>query len=663
MNKKFILLPAAMLLLAACGGAASSEASSTPASSTTPSSATPSSAALDSNLYTVVGAFQGWDPLDEDTVMTRATGTNNFSLTLDLYVDTQWKLVINQSWDAGQVSPSSPGVIVQENGTAVADFLTAGGTNMAAVSDGFDGYNFNTTVHGNYTINFTSLPALSRVLNIVRNGDPIVPPPTNTDWYIVGSFTDPTWGDGFVPANLFTETSTPGTYEKTLDLLEGYEFKIVKMVGTTPTWNGTSILGTVTPAEYDDAVGGSDNFVVATNGNYKLTLIDGETDVLNVERLGDPIIAPPEAFDYFIAGSFTTPAWGVGFDVLENPFKFTKVSEQNYFLSIDLFYSYQFKIIRAPEGATTDAGNVWNGFDKVNSVTPEGNIVGGDGGNIVLKYDALLSANGNYYIDLVITEVDGLSINLFRNGDATETAPALETDPEDWYLVGSVTDTGEPNTAWNPADKSKALTPVVGKLGSYEISIELEVDDLFKVKTGGSWDLGRDIGFSGLISSPAGTFADDTGNIKVLVASSYTIRFNFIPSGGTIEITANGWLGYGMSIAETSEQMVMTYADIGGEWWNKNAQLNLASFDGTKTGITFTFTGVDTHDYLFKIEGTGAGAPVEASLVSDGTEQTITLDLSSKTEAERANLKLVVLFVKTAGASGSITVLPFTYVS
>ena len=118
-----------------------------------------------------------------------------------------------------------------------------------------------------------------------------------------------------------------------------------------------------------------------------------------------------------------------------------------------------------------------------------------------------------------------------------------------------------------------------------------------------------------------------------------------------------------MSIAETSEQMVMTYADIGGEWWNKNAQLNLASFDGTKTGITFTFTGVDTHEYLFKIEGTGAGTPVEASLVSDGTEQTLTLDLSSKTEAERANLKFVVLFVKTAGASGSITVLPFTYVS
>jgi hypothetical protein len=304
MNKKFILLPAAMLLLAACGGAASSEASSTPASSTPPSSVTPSSLALDSNLYTVVGAFQGWNPLDEDTVMTRASGTNNFSLTLDLYVDTQWKLVINQSWDAGQVSPSSPGVTVQENGTAVADFLTAGGTNMAAVGDGFDGYNFNTKVHGNYTINFTSLPALSRVLNIVRNGDPIVPPPTNIDWYIVGSFTDPTWGDGFVPANLFTETSTPGTYEKTLDLLEGYEFKIVKMVGTSPSWNGTSILGTITPAEYDDAVGGSDNFIVATNGNYKLTLIDGETDVLNIERLGDPIIAPPSV-------TYDLPEWRV----------------------------------------------------------------------------------------------------------------------------------------------------------------------------------------------------------------------------------------------------------------------------------------------------------------------------------------------------------------
>jgi hypothetical protein len=215
--------------------------------------------------------------------MDRASGTNNYSLTVDLYVDTQWKLVINQSWDAGQVTPSSPGVSVQEDGTTIADFVNDGGMNMEAVVDGFDGYNFNTLVHGNYTINFTSLPALNRVLNIVRNGDPITPP-TDITWYLVGNFTESGWG-GFVETNEFIETSTPGTYERTLDLLEGYEFKVVK-VGNTYTWFGTEIFGDVTPIEYADAVGGQDSFVVATSGKYKLTLNEIPGIILNFERLG-----------------------------------------------------------------------------------------------------------------------------------------------------------------------------------------------------------------------------------------------------------------------------------------------------------------------------------------------------------------------------------------
>jgi hypothetical protein len=584
MNKKFILLPAAMLLLAACGGAASSEASSTPASSTTPSSATPSSAALDSNLYTVVGAFQGWDPLDEDTVMTRATGTNNFSLTLDLYVDTQWKLVINQSWDAGQVSPSSPGVTVQENGTAVADFLTAGGTNMAAVGDGFDGYNFNTKVHGNYTINFTSLPALSRVLNIVRNGDPIVPPPTNIDWYIVGSFTDPTWGDGFVPANLFTETSTPGTYEKTLDLLEGYEFKIVKMVGTTPTWNGTSILGTVTPAEYDDAVGGSDNFVVATNGNYKLTLIDGETDVLNVERLSDPIVAPPVV-------PYPLPQWRVFKNDWEGSAATHEGVEGELVMTVqnaNFSQGWQLQVIQDAFALGTGADNVGHmqleagktyrvSLDAKSSIAGDIKLaIGHAGGGWTPYHEATLAvtndvqtltseftldASGDFSIaaqfklemgllfagatagssftldNVKIEEKVGDDYNatdLIVNG----TMDKLAVDPAEWFLVGSVT---EPN--WDPANKTLLLTAVTGQTGVYEITLDLVLNQEFKVKTGGSWSEGKDFGFDTVSDFPVGAFENAGGNIKVLVAGNYTVTFTFIPVGanitGSIAITSN----------------------------------------------------------------------------------------------------------------------------
>ena len=638
MNKKFILLPAAMLMLAACGGASSSVASSTPASSTTTSSAT--SLALDTNIYSVVGAFQGWNPADENTVMDRASGTNNYSLTLDLYQDTQWKLVINQSWDAGQVSPSSPGVSVQEDGTTIADFVNVGGTNMEAVGDGFDGYNFNTLVHGNYTINFTSLPALNRVLNIVRNGDPIVPPPTDITWYLVGNFTEPQWGDGFVEANEFVETSTPGTYERTLDLLEGYEFKVVKMVGTTPTWIGASILGDVTPVEYADAVGGSDNFIVATNGNYKLTLIDGATDVLNVERLGDPIVAPPTESTYFLRGSIgdgdgKVTEWGADLTAWE------LVEDANvgsFEIILDLYVGNEFKVVK--NGLTWMGATFLRTFDDTQ--------IGGSDNISVL-------AEGNYKVALVAGDTD--VIDIYRLGDATVPG-TTEVDPADWFLVGSVTD-----PAWTPSDKSLPLTAVEGQTGVYAITLELDANQLFKVKTGTTWETGRDLGFGAVTAAPGGAFGDDFGNIKVLADGKYTITFTFAPSAGSISITASGWIGYGMGISEPAADMTMTYAGITGSWWEKNAQLNLASFDGTKTGITFAFTGVAGHEYLFKIEGAGAGAPVELAIVGDGNAQTLTLDLSAKTEAERANLKLIVLFVKTLDASGSITVQPFTYVS
>jgi hypothetical protein len=245
----------------------------------------------------------GWNPGDPTTVMTRVSGTNNYSFTLDLYEDTQWKLVINQSWDAGQVSPSSPGVTIQEDGVAIANFATVGGTNMEAVGDGFDGLNFNTKVNGSYTISFTSLPALSRILNITRNGNPIVPPPTNIDWFLVGDFTNPNWGEGFVAANQLTQTGT--VYTKTLDLLIGNQFKLVRMAGTIPTWNGASIKGTVLPVDFELGIGGSDNFEVTINGNYSVTIDDSVTPVkANFVRLGNPIVTPP-------AVTYDLPEWRV----------------------------------------------------------------------------------------------------------------------------------------------------------------------------------------------------------------------------------------------------------------------------------------------------------------------------------------------------------------
>ncbi|MBU0997048.1 MAG: hypothetical protein KKE16_03275, partial [Firmicutes bacterium] len=120
------------------------------------------------------------------------------------------------------------------------------------------------------------------------------------------------------------------------------------------------------------------------------------------------------------------------------------------------------------------------------------------------------------------------------------------------------------------------------------------------------------------------------------------------------------WTGYGMETVEVDGVVTATYTDTPSEWWNVNIQSAVADFDETKTSIIFTFTGVAGTEYLFKIEGGGQG--VEASAIATGASQEFVLDLSGKTEAERAGFNLIVVFVKTVGASGSFTVDGWEYV-
>jgi hypothetical protein len=504
MNKKFILLPAAVLLLAACGGTPSSSSSSAPPSSSTP----PSSTALDTNIYSVVGAFQGWNPSDEDTVMTRQTGTNKFTFTLDLYVDTQWKLVINQNWDAGQVNPSSPGVTVQENGTAVANFLTAGGTNMEAVGDGYDGYNFNTKVNGSYTIEFTSLPALSRVLNIVRNGDPVVPPPTNIDWYLVGNFTDPQWENGFVAANQFTMVSE-GVYEKTLDLLQGYEFKLVRMVGTVPSWNGTGMLGTVTPAE---AIGGTDNFIVETNGNYKVTITDTATPrVANFVRLSDPVVAPPEEVVYFLRGVLGTgedrvDTWGG--DLPKYELVESTTTAGLFEVTVDLYVGNQFKVVR-------NNGLNWYGFSNI--TTKDASEIGGSDNIDVL-------AHGNYKVSITDSSK---SISIVRLG-APIIEPAAPAAVTPYNIVGDV-------TSWNNNNPSFKLS-YDEVTSTYSFTGLVLPTGLFRIVESGTW--GPNIGFSNLTAVPTGfTAHSNDNNISVSEEGVGTYNVTLVFEGTTAQLT------------------------------------------------------------------------------------------------------------------------------
>ncbi len=114
------------------------------------------------------------------------------------------------------------------------------------------------------------------------------------------------------------------------------------------------------------------------------------------------------------------------------------------------------------------------------------------------------------------------------------------------------------------------------------------------------------------------------------------------------------WVDYGIGVTEDAGVATMTYTAIPTPWYNANAQYTNFTFDGAKDMVEFTFTGVDTHVYLFKIEGGGNAR--ETEITSDGTEQTVVIDLSDLTPEQRADLNLMVFFVKTEGASGTATV-------
>jgi hypothetical protein len=117
--------------------------------------------------------------------MTRTSGTNIFSYTLDLYETDEWKIVIGADWTVGTVSAKTSGLSIVDNGVTwtrdeALEFVVPDGANTITVDDNNGGLNFETVVDGNYTITLVSSTPLSKSLTILRNGNPLVAPPAVT---------------------------------------------------------------------------------------------------------------------------------------------------------------------------------------------------------------------------------------------------------------------------------------------------------------------------------------------------------------------------------------------------------------------------------------------------------------------------------------------------
>jgi hypothetical protein len=659
MNKNH-LLPALLFVLAACGGTASSASSS---SSVPASSSAPSSAPVDNNEYRLVGAQENhgtWTPANAP-VMTRAAGTNSFSITTDVYKDSEFKVVIGTAWTNGEVGPLSSGITISVDGVAWtkdgAGALVIPEASKIEASGTLGTGNFKAREHGSYTVTFVSLPVLTRTFSIVRNGDPIVPPPTTLDFYLVGNFTTPNWGEGFVPANAFTETSVAGTFEKTLDLLIGNEFKIVRMLGTTATWLGApnvdiTLLPSATPA----TIGGTDNFTVSVHGQYKVTVVNGAKPGVTFDRLGDPIVPPPapevDPANWKIVGTMTTP----GFTPSNNSLPLLPVSgvAGSYSIDLDLVLGSQFKV---------KTGDAWDtgrdlGFAAVTSVTTG-----------------------------LFSNVDG-NINSLVSGKFRVTyafAPSAGTitiAPLGWIGYATVVTQGTtsasiayanvPTADWGRNSQLRLTAPFDQTKEGVEFDFTGKADDnyLFKVEgpLGNSELLVKATGAEQKLIVPVVQLnATQRAALNLFVifartdASTGTIVVRDWKYVDSVTPVAPVWeaVGGGASVSMNDTAMTFTYTTRAGGFYDQFAKLPVFGYDSSKTSLTVSFTGVAGQDYMFKVEFVGGNR--EFIVAATGVAQTTTLDLSALTPEQRGLINLFVVFSYVKENAGSITITSWTY--
>jgi hypothetical protein len=215
---------------------------------------------------------------------------------------------------------------------------------------------------------------------------------------------------------------------------------------------------------------------------------------------------------------------------------------------------------------------------------------------------------------------------------------------------------------FTPSNNTLSLTPVTGVAGAYSIDLDLLLNTEFKVKTGDTWETGRDLGFTAVTSVTTGLFTNVGGNINSLVSGKFRVTFTFAPSAGTITIAPLGWIGYDTVVTQGATSASIAYVNPTPADWGKNTQLRLtAPFDQTKEGVEFDFTGKAGDQYLFKVEGPG-GVNSELMATATGDAQKFIVPIAQLSPAQRATLNLFVIFARTSASTGTLVVRDWKYV-
>jgi hypothetical protein len=414
-----------------------------------------------------------------------------------------------------------------------------------------------------------------------------------------------------------------------------------KGVNWTKDGEGALVIPADSNTGFDPGVGGVGNFKTLVEGNYTVTFVSlpALTRTFTIVRNGDPVVPAPSITNWTLVGTM------IGWIVEDQSFMMNNLNDENefYSLTLNLYANDEFKFVK---------NAAWGGdlgFSIVQN--PVATDIVENGGNIKVVRD------GSYEIELTVGATTTATV--VRLGDLATLAGGL-------FLVGTVT-----TPEWTPSDTSLSLTDTNGD-GKYYGVFTLGLNKEFKLKSGTAWDVGFDAGFGRVASMPTGAFADAGGNIKVLagtadVPHAFLIEARLV--GGSVRIVISpAWSNYGfptIAYAPTTGTSI-GYLNTTDQFWNSNAQLRIyGGFNSAKTGVSFDFTGVVGHEYMFKVEQQGEPNAVEARVTATGARQSFTLDLSGKTVEQRALFNLFVFFhtAPINTVSGTIVVHGWSYPS
>lgn len=310
---------------------------------------------LGSGTSKLLAASDWGKNITDDHKLTKTSGKNEFSITLDLLKDDEFQFggpewIHKRGFGYLEVLTNSEGTVMFSGTGGGYGEVTAKGRNIKVEADG--NYTFTLKTYPKDDYYNTSEPSYTEeskeihnigtydIINWVRNGDPLERPEIITDFYIKGEMITE-WGamnPVFEIYNNYTKmTRNEEDYTKTIYLDKDDEI----LFTSTNTLNGIASAGTkcLRYNELDTASqelftkSSSSNLIVKESGlytfNYNMT---ADKLVVTVDKT----YVVPEA-DYYLAGVIGDDSWNqVTATSVKANYKFTKVEDSDYLYEITL---------------------------------------------------------------------------------------------------------------------------------------------------------------------------------------------------------------------------------------------------------------------------------------------------------------------------------------